>query len=371
MSDSNAPSHRLGTDRSTSPCRIASLLLLVALITACSDSTGLAQADADPGRPVRVAEVTETGRSGSLRLPGVTRAVERAELAFLHPGQLAERPIGLGTPVSAGQTLAVLRNPSLMPGVAAAEARVRELDERIEQLERDTRRLEDLHERGLIATEELERTRAQRNAAREGRDQARAQLEEARDQLEEARLRAPFDGRIVAFHAEPGQFVAAGQPVMSISSERRLEVELALPAGLSRQLEIGTTLTVRQLAHAQAAKATVREIGLAAPGQPARVIIDLEPSDKSLWQPGQPVQVELGWLGETGLSVPLAALLDTGSGISQVFRVNQGRAEAVPVVVGELLHGRVRINGDLSTGDRIVIAGHSQLLDGERVRVLP
>jgi len=369
-----ASTHVRPTDRPASSLRLAMAALLLAtaiLVAACQSESPVGDADEPPGRAVRTSSVATSDAPARLRLPGVTRSVERAELAFLHAGHLAERLVQHGDRVSPGQALAVLHNPALMPGVSAAEARVREIDEELEQLERETDRLANLHERGLVATEELDRVRARRNGARQARSQARAALDEARDQLEEATLRAPFAGQVVGLHAEPGQFVGAGQPIIALSAPDRLEVAVDLSTRQAARLAAGDPAQVSPVGGGARLSGNIREIGLPAPGRLAPAIIDLPGASQPDWLPGQAVQVELSWSLGSGLSVPLDALIDTGDGLPHVFRVRQDHAELVTVIPGDLEGGWLRVSGELEPGDEIVTAGHGQLLDGERVQVLP
>ena len=83
------------------------------------------------------------------------------------------RPVARGDRVVAGQRLASLQNPALGPALASAEARVRELDERLIKLDADHARAQELHARGLASEELLDRTLAERNAARQSRAQHR------------------------------------------------------------------------------------------------------------------------------------------------------------------------------------------------------
>lgn len=349
------------------------LVALAALVglAGCGEAPTPTAPTAESGQPVRVATVATDAPPTRLRLPGVTRAFERADLAFLHAGHLAERHVRRGEAVQADQALAVLQNPSLMPGVAAAQARVHELDERLGQLQRETRRLENLHERGLVATEELDAVRSRRNAAQQARVRASAELDEARDQLEEATLTAPFAGRVVDLPVEPGQFVSAGQTVVTLSAPDRLEVVVDLAARQAGGPAPGDEARVRRLDGGQQLTGTLREIGLPAPGRPARAVIDLPDTAAADWLPGQAVHVELAWSSEPALLVPLDALIDTGDGLPHVFRLREGRADLVSVIPGGLDGGRVRVSAQLDAGDEVIVAGHGQLLDGERVRVLP
>lgn len=359
-------------DRSTSSLRMRWFVILLALaLSACERSPELTAPDPlAAAQPVRVAPVETAPDTIELRLPAVTRAVERADLSFLHGGQLAERLVERGQFITVGEPLAILHNPALMPGVTSAAARLRELDRQLEQLERDTKRLENLHERGLVSTDELDRTRSRRDALIESRQAAEANLAEARDQLEEGTLRAPFSGKVVEFHAEPGQYVNPGQPVMSMATGNRLEVAANIPAQIAAGLMPGQFASIGQVDGTLAARAEITEIGLAEPGRPASLILTLPDGDDLAWQPGLPVQVTLRLPAQGGVQVPLAALISPAAGSPRVFILRNGRAEKRSIEPGRLRDGKVTVAGQLDAGDEVIVAGHGRLLDGERVRVL-
>ncbi len=322
----------------------------------------------DSARAVRVAQVQVESGGKRLRLPGVTRAAERGELSFLHGGHLAERRVRRGQAVTAGQVLAILHNPALMPGLSAAESSVREIEEQLGQVEREVRRLENLHQRNLVPTEELERIVSRRNALKQSLSRAEAGRNEAREQLAEAQLRAPYAGTVVDFFAEPGQFVGPGEPVMSLAGHGALEVVVHLGAERASRLQTGQEVVVRSVNGHQIG-ASIQEIGLAAPGRPASIVVVLDQVEE-YWQPGQGIQVELVWPGQNRLTVPLAAIIDPAADNSRLFRIAGDRALMIPVKLGALSGDRVVIEGPLAEGDLVVVAGQGQLLDDEPVRVL-
>ncbi|MCC5861233.1 MAG: efflux RND transporter periplasmic adaptor subunit [Gammaproteobacteria bacterium] len=363
--------HRLLSARL--PC---AALAVLGLLFATGVSIGCTPGTADPTppgsatvRPVEVAEVERAPAAEGLRLPGTLRASQRARLAFFHAGVLAARPVRLGQQVAAGERLASLRNPSLQPGVLAAEAAEREARETAAQLERDVERLEELAARQLIAEEEVERARSRRDGAREALARAQATLADARDQFAEASLRAPFAGVITDVHVEPGDFVAAGQPVLDIVDPQRLELRLELPAGWATNLRPGQAVRVQRLADGAAVQAVVREIGGAAPGRALPILVALP--EATPWAPGEPVHAFLEITRSEILLVPMAAIIDPGTGNSRVFRVRENRAERIAVQLGALQGDRVGVVGELAPGDTVIVAGHAMLLDGEAVRILP
>ena len=360
-------------DESSAPGwrRLAIAACAAVLLAACSVESAPSDRSAPTTyqSPVRVTEVRLSGDTRELRLPGIVRAAQRAEPAFLHPGHLAERFVTRGARVEAGQRLASLQNPALGPALAAAEARVRELDERLVQLAADYERAKTLQAQGLASEELLDRTRAERNATREARAQAVAALAEARDQLAEAVLRAPFAATVSDLLVEPGDFVHAGQPVLVLAGDAGREVEIQLPEGLAEDLRPGDEVRIRALASGEWAAGQLQEIGRARAGRPAPAVVAL--NEDTAWEPGLSVYVMLQPPIDPALLVPLGAIMDPGAGETRVFRVVDGRAVLTPVTAGRLVGGLVEVSGDLAPGDRVVIAGQQQLLDGESVRVLP
>ena len=366
------PNHQINLRRADH--RLPLLAVVVTLmLSGCGDTRALPeefQSDAYGTLAVRVAEA-RTIVDDSLRLPGVTRATERSTLAFFHPGRLSKRPAARGATVRAGDVLAVLYNPSLLPAVDAAEAAVRALDRDLQQLDADVERIAALSAENFAPREQLDRIVTNRDAARKRRARAAAERDEVREQAAEAVLKAPFDGVVADVLAEPGDYIAAGQPVLRLHGTTRVEIELSLPEAVAAGLEADLEVTVIRTRDGERTRATLQETHLPEPGRPAAVVIALPNSGSATWQAGQAVHVHLPAPASSTVSVPLAAIVDRGTGQPRVFRVNQGQATAVTVQPGNLRNGWVAVAGDLQPGDSVVVEGQGHLLGGERIRVLP
>ncbi|MBL37891.1 MAG: hypothetical protein CMP07_05735 [Xanthomonadales bacterium] len=343
--------------------------LMSLLLTACEPAEQAVAIDSTSARPVRVAEARIDSAGERIRLPGALRPRQRAEMAFLDDGTLQQRHVQLGARVTQGEQLATLYNPALQPGLAGALADVREAGTRLEQLETDTRRQATLVERDLISEDDLEQTRTRRDAARAALEQAEARLDQARAQLDDAALRAPFDGRIARFYAEPGDSVRAGQPVMMLAGDE-LEVEVQLPPETAARLSVGDPADILLQDRGLRLGGRVHEMGRGVPGAPVPVVVALSAEDALDTRSGAPVYVILELPATSTAAVPLAAVVDPGTGYGRIFRVVDGRAEEVSVQLGRLADGWVDVFGPVAEGDRIVVAGQSNLLDGEPVRIV-
>lgn len=344
--------------------------LVSLMLSGCGEATGEGR-DATDVRPVRVAMVTALDSAREVRVSGFTRAGRRATLAFLVSGTLVERPVDLGDTVRAGETVGRLSSPELQPAVRSAQARVRELEARVNQLDRDLARAEDLRRQGLISQEQLERVQTDRDATLALRDLARATLAEAQNRLDEATLKAPFDATVDETLFEPGEFVGAGRPVVRLSGLGELEVELEIPESLIDRFSPGQTVNLSMyfLGDRQVPGRVVH-VGDSggAPGGLFPVEIRLE--DEPGLRPGLTVELVLPVKTEASMAVPLGAVLDPGTGQPRVFVIRQGRAEPVFVTVGQLFGDLVEVDGPISPGDEVVVTGLSSLTPGQRVEVL-
>lgn len=345
-------------------------VVVVILLAGCDMEPGAADPVAAP-RSVRVAEVKTLDTAREIRVSGITRASRRATLSFLVSGTLVARPVEIGDTVRVGQVMARLSNPALQPAVDSAAARLRELDARLEQLGRDLARATDLRGRGLISQGELERIQTDRDATEALRDLARANLAEAKNQLAEATLRAPFDASVDSVFFEPGEFVGPGQPVIQVSASGELEVELEIPESIidrfSPGLEVALSLSFLD---GRRVAGTVTHVGDSG-GIPGGLFpVEIRISDEPDLRPGMTIELILPVRAESGMAVPLAAVLDPGTGMPRVFRVADGRVEPVFVTVGQLFGDQVEVSGLLKPGDRIVVTGVSSLTPGQPVEVL-
>lgn len=347
------------------------LLVLSLTVAACGDG---GSRDAQPpiahAQPVEVAEVAAIDTGRVFALTGVTRAADRAQLAFQVSGRLAGRSVAMGDKVAQGDPIARLEQPELRPAAAAARAQAEQLETEFAQAERDLKRVRDLHARGAATQQELESTRSRRDALAAALRRARAEAERGERLLAETEITAPVAGTVEQVYFEPGEFVPAGRPVAGLSGGGALEVEIGLPETLLSEVAVGDRAALSLSLLGGEVTGRVTELASASPG-PGRLfpaVITLDP-DPAL-RPGVTVAWHLRSHGGQRLTVPVAAIASTGGrGRPRVFRVEDGSVSAVPVTLGMVVGERVVVSGDLSPGQRVVILGLDGLIDGRAVEV--
>ncbi|MCB9477794.1 MAG: efflux RND transporter periplasmic adaptor subunit [Deltaproteobacteria bacterium] len=347
------------------------LILGVAIVLAAGGQTRSEPAPPTFVKKVRVADVTRTDPSRARQFSGVVRAEKRAQLSFTLPGRMNERFVDVGDHVTKGQRLARLDQAELINAVDMANARVDDLSTQLDQARRDTQRAETLASQGGTSQQHFEQAQAGTRQLEAGLRAAQAQLREARRLLTESNLRAPFDGEVTDVFAEAGEFVAPGRPVLSLNGAGA-EVEIEVPESMIGALKIGAPVTLRfPLARHDDVSGTVRSVGMktAMRGRLFPVVVTIDPEAKVV--PGMTVELSLTTASRDVLSVPVEAVINPGGHTPAVFAVRDQQAHRVDVRVGELIEGRVAVEGSLSDEDVVVVAGHSGLLDGDEVEVMP
>lgn len=327
---------------------------------------------AEPAVTVRTAAVTAGGDIAQpLRFSGIVQATQRATLTFQVSGTLKERRVELGQQVVKGDVLARVYSPALEPARDSAAARLQELDTQLEQANREWERSRRLYERGVVSEQTLEQLESRRDSLKASVGTARAALSEASRLLDESELLAPFDGRVEALLVEEDEFVAAGQPVVRLSSPQGREVEVRVPAYMLGFVNLGEPLPVWSVHDRRQPPVTGQVMEIA---QAGAVRGELHPLlvrlPEDTLEPGQPVEVGIAPPMDSVIMVPLLSVIRGDDGES-VYRVREQRAEQVPVTVRRIVGESVVVeSADLAAGDQVVYAGLTRLIDGDRVEAL-
>lgn len=360
--------------------RIVLLLIMLALLAACgepghaameAESQALNSSDAAVAPvPVRVIPVNSEADQQLLRFAGVARPRQRANLSFQVGGSIEARFAEIGQQVEQGEIVARLYNPQLQPAREAAAARLEQLRTDAEQAERDLARLERLYERDLLASQDVEQQRSTLKGIRSAIDNARANLLQTEQLQDESELRAPFTGRIEQVLLEPGEFAQPGQPVLRMSAEDGLEVEVQVPPRFLAGLSLGESLSVFNGLSGETYQGVITEIGESASASNALYPLVVSLQHTGL-RSGEALEVAVPRQRRSALTVPLNAVMRSAQGLT-VFRLNENnRAQRVVVDVARITGDQVELApGNLSEGDRIVYAGLTRLAEGDLVTVL-
>lgn len=188
---------------------------------------------------------------------------QRVELSPRVSGIVSEVAVSAGDRVKKGQALLVLDAAIYRARVAESHAAVARFKEETAEAQRDLGRTQELYDRTVISTSELDRARLRHARAKAQLDGAQARLREEQKNLADTVLRAPFGAVVVARLAEPGQNVAVGlqpQPLLVLAKAGEMAARFKLPADRAGTLKPGQSVTV--VVGKQDYPATLKNLGL-------------------------------------------------------------------------------------------------------------
>ncbi|TSE20849.1 Macrolide export protein MacA [Tepidimonas alkaliphilus] len=201
--------------------------------------------------------------------------------------------------------------------------------------------------------------------------QAEAALALAQARLARTRVVSPVDGVVLARHVEPGSLAQPGRPLLTLAAQAPLRVEAAVDERHVRLLAPG--LPARVAADAdptQPLDAVVDWVAPAADAQRGTVLVRLKLGNPPAWlRPAMTVSVEIvGARRDDARVAPAEAVRDIDSPQPWVLKVQDGRAVRQPVQVGLRGIGQVELTEGVEAG-MLLIPQTEKALPGERVRV--
>ncbi|WP_349656835.1 efflux RND transporter periplasmic adaptor subunit [Xanthomonas sp. 10-10] len=354
--------------------RVVTPLVLSVLPLALVACGGKAQPDPRTATPlVRVATVGDAS-SAARSFSGTVAARVQSDLGFRVAGKVSERLVDAGQRVKRGQPLLRIDPVDLQLAARAQQDAVAAARARALQTTEDEARYRDLRGTGAISASAYDQIKAAADAAKAQLSAAQAQADVARNANRYTDLLADADGVVMETLVEPGQVVAAGQPVVRLAHAGPREAVIQLPETLRPQ--VGSVAQAILFGNAAVSvPATLRQLSESADRLTrtfeARYVLDGALAQAPL---GTTVSIRIpdGTAAGTqaGLQVPLAALFDAGKGPGVwVIAGNPAKVRWWPVTVLGLDDDHANVAGKLARGERIVALGAHLLRDGEQVRV--
>ncbi|HET7729698.1 MAG TPA: efflux RND transporter periplasmic adaptor subunit [Usitatibacter sp.] len=304
---------------------------------------------------------------------GEIRARTEADVAFRLGGKLVARPVDAGARVARGQVLARLdpEDARLAARAAAAQLAAAEGDLALAsaELERHT----DLLAKKFISPSAFDVKRNAFNAARARAEQARSQAALGANQAAYTTLTADGDGVVLSVAAEPGQVVAAGQPVLRLARAGEKDVVVNAPESQLARFRIGAPVMLSLWSDPAASFAgRIREVAGGADPVTRTYAVRITAIDPpAAAQLGMTATVLLPGSQDRDLVLlPLAALArERDNPAVWVVDPATGQVQPRAVTVGQFREDGATITSGLRAGDIVVTAGVHKLRPGQVVRL--
>ncbi|HNP62835.1 MAG TPA: efflux RND transporter periplasmic adaptor subunit [Woeseiaceae bacterium] len=271
---------------------------------------------------------------------------------------------------TSGEVVAVKFEPGQM--VKAGDILV-ELDSRKEKLAvrmaelklKDAERLYDRYQRSSDSGAVLPTTL---DAARTAAETARVELEQARIALDDRTIEAVFDGHVGSTQVDPGDRVGTDTLITTLDDRSTMFISFEVPEAFISDLRIGDQVQLETWNKQKPVGAgEIIDIGSRIdPRNRTFVARARIPNNNDALRPGMSFRVRADVQGSL-YPVISATGVHWGADGAYVWSVADGVATRVPVNVVQRREGRVLVEGNLVSGDIVVIEGTQRMRDGAPV----
>lgn len=229
-------------------------------------------------------------------VPSTLQWSQRVELSMPVSGVVRAVQANVGDRVKKGQVLLTLDAAAYQAGVAESQAELARHKEEELDAKRNLDRVQELYNRTVIATSELEQAQTRLVRAKAGLNEAQARLARTQKTLGDATLRAPFDALVVVRQVEPGQTVASQfQPQTLLVLARANEMIARAKVSLAQveKMKVGDAVTVQ--VGQQSFNGKVKTLGLEPVGEKndAGYLLEVLFTVKDTMRAGTPAVVKL------------------------------------------------------------------------------
>jgi multidrug efflux system membrane fusion protein len=324
---------------------------------------GGAEHHALPPMPVSTLRAQSRSIADELQAVGSLQAVREVLLAPDTSGRVTAINFEAGQFVKEGTVLVQLYDAPEQADRAAAAAKA-------DFAQLQLRRSQELAPTGAEPRERLEQRKAE--AA-----QAVAAVRQLDARIQQKAIRAPFSGQLGIRRINPGQYLNAGDGIVTLTQLDPLYVNFTLPQQDLPRLTPGASVQVTvDTAPGQAFDAKVSTIEPRIDGETRNVAVQaLLPNADRLLKSGMYATTRLALPATTdAIVLPLTAIQTSASGDSVVLVQGAdaqgiGKAVAVPVISGRRLGDDVVVTQGVKSGDIVVTAGQNRLPPGATVKI--
>jgi len=389
---------------------LSGLFALLLLCASCqSDTSAKSRENEKKVRTVHVARAEEGKLARTVGVSGTLAAEEEVVLSLKVTGRVRDIYVDLGSRVRKGQPLVKLEPTDFELRVQQSEAAleqararlslqnedkdsnaqvnpkdtgvVRQAEAQLEQAKSTQDRMTELWNQGLISRSQYDDAiAAYRVAEARFQDaidevsnrqallyQRKAELEIARKQLSDSVLTSPIDGSVQVRHISPGQYLASGEPALTIVRVHPLRLKLAVPEREALSVKKGQTVQVIVEGDQNRYYGKVARLSPALTTDNRTLMIEAEiPNEQGLLRPGSFAKAEVVVASEQpAVLVPKSAIV-TFAGLDKVIVVENNQTLEKRVRTGRQTKDQVEILEGIKAGETIVVEP-GNLVGGETV----
>lgn len=360
--------------RSTATRKVLLLCLCTALLTACNRGAPDGKKDAPKQAGAPTASMTIT--TATVATQQVVRTVPATGSVFAWQEVIVGAEVGgyrvaavmvdVGSRVEKGATLVKLSEDMLQADLASRQAALRSAEAAEGNAAAALRRAEQVARSGAVSAADVDRLKADHISAQARVETARADLHTAELRLRYSTVVAPDSGTITSRTVSTGQIAQAGQEMLRMLRQNRVEWRAEVPEAQLSRIKAGQAAQITA-ADGSVLKGTVRAVAptVQTNNRTGIAYVDINGGNA---RPGMFARGTIEAGKGPALLVPIASIV-TQDGYSYVFVVKGTTVERRRVEQGGVHGDSMEIASGVAAGDVIAVKGAGFLKDGDTVAV--
>jgi RND family efflux transporter MFP subunit len=314
----------------------------------------------------------------SLALPGNVQAYNSAPLYARTNGYVSKWFVDIGSPVKAGQVMAVIDTPDVDQQLAAARADLQTAKANEALASTTSTRWATLLQKDAVSKQEADEKSGDFAAKRAVTNAAAANVSRLVALQGFSRIIAPFAGVVTSRSTQIGQLVSAGagtgaaQPLLTVSDVSKMRFNVRVPQVYSAELKPGLHAQLMLPEYpGRTFDAVMTRTADAIDQQSGTVLVELQAANgDGALKPGAYSQVKFPIVGTSGsVVVPASAILYRSDGTLVATVGPDNKALLHQIKIGRDMGDTLEVTSGLSKTDRLIDSPPDSLENGDPVKI--
>ena len=327
-------------------------------------------ADGPPPAKVKVAPVGQEEVAQTLTVIGVLYYERVSDISTELAGLVESVEVNQGDMVKKGDPLVILNTEILDEEIIFQQAKLKQIELRIANVEKNYKRLERLFGKAGVSERERDNALFEYENAQIEKQATQATLQKLKIQKKRSIISAPFSGIILTKDVDSGSWVQPGRQLVSIGSSEDLFIRAPISESILRYIELGQQLPVTITAFGKELTGTLEDIDPVADMKTKNVYLKISIEPLDLIAQNMTATVSVPASEKRQLSIIKRASLVKFQGKDFVYTVKDGKASILPVNIVAYLGDQVGVdNPYIAPGMPVVTEGNERLRPDQPVTV--
>jgi len=356
--------------------KIGILLLLsafLALVTIACNRSNASAPQGPAAMPVKVQAVQDQQIGDASEYVATIKSRHSATIMSDVEGWIFDIHVHSGQVVKKGDTLMEIDPRRQRAAVSNFDSQKASKEAALQWAKSQLDRTTALAANGVVSKQDLEQAQTNYNGALADVNAMDAQITSSQVQLKYYSVFAPTDGIVGDVPVHVGDRVTNTTPLTTIDERAGLEVYISIPSEHAREIKMGAPVEVLD----QTGNVLLRtNVDFISPQVESgtQSILAKAPADKAadVLRAMQLVRARIVWSTHPGLTIPVISVSRiSGQFFAFIAEDDNGKmvARQRPVQLGEITGNNYTVLSGLTPGEKIVVAGGQNLVDGMAIQI--